>query len=45
MLLLILPHLDIVLHIGHIGVGGLDGVAVDYLHELEVEELSDVKGD
>ena len=37
------------LHIGHSGVGGLDVVAVDHLHQLEVEEgqelLSDVDGD
>ena len=48
-LLLLLPHLGIVLHIGHSGVGGLDVVAVDHLHQLEVEEgqelLSDVDGD
>ena len=48
-LLLILPHLGIMLHIGHSGVGGLDVVAVDHLHQLEVEEgqelLSDVDGD
>ena len=48
-LLLLLPHLGIVLHIGHSRVGGLDVVAVDHLHQLEVEEgqklLSDVHGD
>ena len=37
------------LHIGHSGVGGLDVVAVDHLHQLEVEEgqelLSDVDVD
>ena len=37
------------LHIGYSGVGGLDVVAVDHLHQLEVEEgqelLSDVDGD
>ena len=34
------------LHIEHSRVGGLDVVAVDHLHQLEVEELlSDVDGD
>ncbi len=48
-LLLLLPHLGFVLHIGHIREGGLDVVAVDHLHQLEVEEgqelMSDVDGD
>ena len=47
-LLLLLPHLGVVLHIEHSRVGGLDVVAVDHLHQLEVEEgqklLSDVDG-
>ena len=48
-LLLLLPHLGVVLHIGHSGIGSLDGVVVNDLPELVVEEgqelLSDVDGD
>ena len=47
-LLLLLSHLGVVLHIGHSRIEGLDVVAVDDLHQLEVEEgqkfLSDVDG-
>ena len=35
--LLLLPHLGVAHHIGHIGVGGLDGVAVDHIPQLVVE--------
>ena len=39
---LFLAHLGVVLHIGHSGVGGLDGVANDHLPQLVVEEGQDL---